>query len=156
MRVNNLCRIFVRIFPLKYNSKIKLGFKMKQYLERIGIDQTTLRCDLETLNRLHRRHLFNVPFENLDIHWNTPIELSMEKILTKIIKNRRGGFCYELNGAFCALLNQLGFESRMVSARVAVGNGTFGPEFDHMAIISSLGNEEFIVDVGFGDFIAEP
>ena len=73
----------------------------------------------------------------------------------KIVGEKRGGFCYELNGVFNELLGSLGFKTRLVSARVF--NGTdHGPEFDHAAIIVTIGEDEYLADVGFGDFTAEP
>src|SRR5690349_16698125 len=127
------------------------------YLNRIGIDETGLSPTLETLRLLQRQHLLNVPFENLDIHWKRPIVLDTGKFYEKIVGEKRGGFCYELNGAFNELLRHAGFETRLVSARVFnPETKVFGPEFDHMMIVVSIGDEEFIADVGFGDFIAEP
>ena len=105
---------------------------------------------------LQQQHLLNVPFENLDIHWKRPILLDTAKFYKKIVNEKRGGFCYELNGLFCELLNELGFSSKMVSARVATSNGEFSAEYDHLAILTKIDGEDFLVDVGFGDFTAEP
>ena len=128
---------------------------VREYLRRIGVDQLLAAADLSTLKTLQRSHLLTVPFENLDIHWNRPIVLETEKFYTKIVEDRRGGFCYELNGLFNLLLRELGFQTRLVSGRVC--NGTVhGPEFDHAAIIVTLGEEEYLTDVGFGAFTAEP
>jgi N-hydroxyarylamine O-acetyltransferase len=97
-----------------------------------------------------------VPFENLDIHWGPKIVLETGAFYDKIVRQRRGGYCYELNGAFGALLNELGFPTRMVSARVYDGKSSFGPEFDHMALLVSIGEVEYLADVGFGAFTVEP
>src|SRR5215216_1123108 len=82
------------------------------YLKRIKYDGP-LHPSAETLRRLHRAHMLRVPFENLDIHMGRPIILDEDKLLSKIIGRRRGGFCYELNGAFSALLRELGFDVSM-------------------------------------------
>ena len=127
---------------------------MQDYLRRIKADGLELRADLRTLKNLQRLHLLNIPFENLDIHWKRPIVLDTEKFYTKIVTERRGGFCYELNGSFNELLRSLGFRTRLISARVF--NGTVhGPEFDHAAIIVTIGPDEYLADVGFGAFTAE-
>jgi N-hydroxyarylamine O-acetyltransferase len=97
-----------------------------------------------------------VPFENLDIHWKKPIVLDTDRFYSKIVESGRGGFCYELNGLFNELLQAVGFETRLVSARVHMGDGKFGPEYDHAAIIVTIDGQEYLADVGFGDFIAEP
>ncbi len=125
-----------------------------RYLSRIGFAGVA-SADLQTLRALQRAHLLAVPFENLDIHWNQPIVIDTEKFFDKIVVRRRGGFCYELNGLFNELLRSIGFETRLVSARVFNGN-VHGPEFDHAAIIARVGVEEYLVDVGFGAFTTEP
>jgi len=105
---------------------------------------------------LQRQHLLSIPFENLDIHWKRPIVLDTESFFRKIVENRRGGFCYELNGLFNELLTSLGFKTHLVSARVSTGGGNFSSEYDHAAIIARAGGGEYLVDVGFGAFTAEP
>ncbi len=125
------------------------------YLARIGVEPDDLEINDDTLRILQRKHLLTVPFENLDIHWKRPIVLDVEKFYAKVVEEKRGGFCYELNGLFNALLLSLGFTTRLISARVF--NGTeHGPEFDHAAIIVTIGDDEYLADVGFGDFTAEP
>jgi N-hydroxyarylamine O-acetyltransferase len=125
------------------------------YLERIGLKPELPRPDVATLRLLQRSHLLAVPFENLDIHWNRPIKLDLERFYDKIVVDRRGGFCYELNGLFEALLKAIGFRTELVSARVFNGK-EHGPEFDHAAIIVSLDDGRYLVDVGYGAFTAEP
>ena len=125
------------------------------YLARIGVEPEHLEVNDKTLRILQRKHLLTVPFENLDIHWKRPIVLDVDRFYGKIVGEKRGGFCYELNGLFNELLVSLGFKTRLVSARVF--NGTeHGPEFDHMAIIVTIGDDDYLADVGFGDFIVEP
>ena len=85
----------------------------EKYLERIKYFGT-LRADAECLTGLHQNHLFSIPFENLDIYTGKGISLDLEDIYQKIVLNRRGGFCYELNYLFHWLLNELGFNSRMI------------------------------------------
>lgn len=129
----------------------------EKYLSRIGVNNADeIRPDAESLKLLQRRHLLSVPFENLDIHWKRPIVLDVEKFYEKIVGEKRGGFCYELNGLFAALLSELGYETKMVSARVFRGDGVFSPDYAHMAIIAKADGEEYIVDVGFGEFTAGP
>src|SRR5262249_33610213 len=109
----------------------------------------------ETLRELQVAHLLTVPFENLSIHARQPIVLDDNALFEKIVRRRRGGFCYEANGLFAALLRALGFNVKMLSARVANAEGGFGPDFDHMAL-TVTGNERWLVDVGFGDSFSEP
>ena len=126
-----------------------------KYLARICVLPDHLEVNEEVLRFLQRKHLLTVPFENLDIHWNQPIVLDIEKFNEKIVLAGRGGFCYELNGLFNELLRSLGFQTRLISARVFNGS-EHGPEFDHAAIIVTIGEDEYLADVGFGDFAVEP
>lgn len=127
---------------------------VEAYLERIG-HTGSREPAAQTLRELQLAHLMTVPFENLSIHAGELIVLEDEALFDKIVGRRRGGFCYELNGLFAALLRALGFDVRMLSARVADGAGEFSPEFDHMALLISL-EERWLVDVGFGDTFREP
>ena len=61
-----------------------------------------------TLRELHEAHLLAVPFENLDNHLKREIVLDEDKLVAKVVDQRRGGVCYELNGAFCSLLREVG------------------------------------------------
>ena len=125
------------------------------YLGRIGVRREDLAIDVDSLRTLQFSHLCTVPFENLDIHWKHPIAIDTDRFFKKIIDRKRGGFCYELNGLFNELLRNLGFTTRLISARVFNGK-EHGPEYDHAAIIVTIGEEEYLADVGFGDFTAEP
>ncbi len=129
---------------------------MDKYLERIKVRKSDITADLLTLRLLQLQHLLNVPFENLDIHWRRPINIDTSQFYKKIVTEKRGGFCYELNGLFNDLLQDIGFQTRVVSARVFGGEKGFGPEFDHAAIIVRIGDVEYLADVGFGDFTTEP
>lgn len=129
---------------------------IRNYLDRIKCDSLTTKVCLENLKRLQMQHLLNIPFENLDIHTGQRIFLDTQAFYRKIILNKRGGFCYELNSLFNELLKAIGFRTKLISARVANSEGGFGEEFDHMAIIVSIDSEEWLVDVGFGEFSQSP
>ena len=127
---------------------------IKAYLERIDY-HGPLAPTAETLRALQLAHLSAVPFENLSIHAGQPIVLETEALFTKIVERRRGGFCYEANGLFAALLRALGFDVSVLSAGVANAEGGFGPDFDHMTLLVTL-ERRWLVDVGFGDSFREP
>lgn len=132
-----------------------MKFNQAKYLDRIKYSGP-LDPNFDLLKKLQKKHLLNVPFENLDIHYKTPIKLSIDHIYEKVVLKNRGGFCYELNGLFYELLLSLGFNAKRVSARVFIKENDFSPEFDHIAIIVKIGDTEFLTDVGFGEFIFEP
>ena len=126
-----------------------------RYLERIKF-QGKFNLSLSCLTKLQYNHLLNIPFENLDIHYGRKIKLRIDKLFKKIILDQRGGFCYELNGLFYEFLISMGFEAKRISARVYSQERGYGEEFDHLAILVNLGNEEYLADVGFGEFAFSP
>src|SRR5215212_1339106 len=107
---------------------------LQAYLQRINY-RGGRAPTAATLRDLHRAHLLAVPFENLDIHLGRPILLGQDALFDKIVRRRRGGFCYELNGLFAGLLRELGFEVTLLAAGVARADGGFGPEFDHLTLL---------------------
>lgn len=127
------------------------------YLDRIGVSQPQI-VDATSLRDLHRAHQTAVPFENLSIHLSEPISLAEDDLLNKIVTRRRGGFCYELNGAFALLLEALGAQVTRVAARTTDSEGRLGPPFDHLALIvrTADGAGPWLADVGFGGHSTYP
>ncbi|MFD8708691.1 arylamine N-acetyltransferase [Kitasatospora sp. NPDC059648] len=119
------------------------------YLERIGV-RAPGAPSADGLARLQRAHLLAVPFENLSIHLGEPVVLEPAALVAKLVDRRRGGFCYELNGAFAELLRSLGYRVSLLAARTFLG-GQPGPPMDHLALRVDL-DEPWLVDVGFGRF----
>ena len=128
---------------------------ISKYLARIDYSGL-LTPSFEVLANLQKSHLLNVPFENLDIHYGTPIELDIDRIFEKIVLKNRGGFCYELNGLFYHLITSIGFDAKRVSARVFDKEKGYGQEFDHLAILVKINETAYLADVGFGEFIFAP
>lgn len=120
-----------------------------KYLSRINYKGSRQPTHL-TLTALQTAHLLAVPFENLDIHMKRPILLNRDKIYKKIVDNQRGGFCYELNGVFALLLEALGFDVTLLTARVVNSEGQLGHEFDHLTLMIRLDGQRWLIDVGFG------
>jgi N-hydroxyarylamine O-acetyltransferase len=126
------------------------------YLDRIGVDRPP-SATAGHLRTMHRAHQASVPFENLSIHLGEPVSLASADLIDKIVRRRRGGFCYELNGAFALLLAELGYQVARVAARVN-GGERLGPPFDHMALLvtTAEGGAPWLVDVGFGSHSTYP
>jgi N-hydroxyarylamine O-acetyltransferase len=104
---------------------------------------------------LHHAHLMAVPFENLTIHLGGRNVLDRDTNYQKIVVQRRGGWCYELNSTFAWLLAELGFEVTLLAAAVhALGEGFMDP-FDHLALRVDL-EEPWLADVGFGENFMRP
>ncbi|WP_327702791.1 arylamine N-acetyltransferase [Streptomyces decoyicus] len=118
------------------------------YLARIGAARPEAP-DADALHALHLSHLRSVPFENLSIHLGEEIVLAEKPLLDKIVGARRGGFCYELNGAFAMLLGALGYEVDLLAARVFGPDGP-GIPYDHLALHVRTPSGPWLADVGFG------
>ena len=123
-----------------------------RYLHRLGVEAPR-SLDLASLTDLMRAHLVAVPFENLDVFYQRPVRTDIEWSVAKILDRTRGGWCFELNGAFGALLRSLGFEVRHLGAAVLLN----GPNstLDHLCLEVRL-DQPYLVDVGFGDTFISP
>ncbi|MFE0789442.1 arylamine N-acetyltransferase [Streptomyces mutabilis] len=120
------------------------------YLRRLGAEYPAWPT-LDALRELHLRHLRTVPFENLSVHLGEEIVLQEERLLDKVVGARRGGFCYELNGLFGALLTALGYEVTLLAARVYGEGGALGIPYDHLALlVRTVDGGDWLADVGFG------
>ncbi len=118
-----------------------------RYLARIGYAGSREPTP-ETLRALQRAHLLAVPFENLDIHLGRRLVLDREANYEKIVERRRGGWCFELNGLFALLLEQLGFEVTLLGSRVH-GTDWVSQDLAHLLLLVRL-EQPYIADVGFG------
>ncbi|MBT2906423.1 arylamine N-acetyltransferase [Streptomyces cellulosae] len=120
------------------------------YLRRLGMERPA-RPTPDALRELHLRHLRTVPFENLSVHLGEEIVLDEKRLLDKVVKAGRGGFCYELNGAFGALLTALGYDVTLLAARVYGDGGRLGVPYDHLALrVRTEDGGDWLADVGFG------
>ena len=129
-----------------------MSLDVDAYLEWIGFAGAQTN-DLATLAELQRRHMTAVPFENLAITQGIHIPTDAESSVDKIVRLGRGGWCFEVNGAFAALLTALGFEVRLLGSAVLLA----GPSsvVEHVAL-EVLADQPYLVDVGFGDCFIQP
>jgi N-hydroxyarylamine O-acetyltransferase len=110
---------------------------------------------LEVLTALQKQFLLQVPFENLDIHLDVPMDLTVPALYHKIVERKRGGLCFENNTLFHALLTQIGFKVAFVRAEM-YQNKPFTGITNHMALRVDLNEETYLVDVGNGRFYGSP
>lgn len=121
---------------------------LRAYFERIGYDgprEPSLGC----LEALHLAHATHIPFENLDIQLGLPIRLDLEALDDKLVRRRRGGYCFEQNTLFAAVLERLGFPIETLEARVRFGTTDLSSR-GHMTLRVKLDEGDFLADVGFG------
>lgn len=119
------------------------------YLARIGAQRPEERTP-ESLSVLVRAHLTHVPFEDLEqTEAHTQPSLEPERLFEKVVQNRRGGFCFELNKLFYMLLTELGFRCLSVGVRVLNGRPEPRP-YSHRGTVVYFGEEKWYCDVGYG------
>jgi N-hydroxyarylamine O-acetyltransferase len=121
---------------------------LARYAARIGYPGPWTP-NLKTLSDLHLAHATHIPFENLDVLLRRPIRLDLEGLSKKLIDERRGGYCFEQNSLFAAVLESTGFRLIRLAARVRMGASSVRPR-THMLLLVSLDGEQWLADVGFG------
>ncbi|MGK7235807.1 arylamine N-acetyltransferase family protein [Streptomyces hygroscopicus] len=117
------------------------------YLDRIAA-QRPAQADLESLRTLQMRHLLSVPFENLGYHLGEEIHMD-ERVVDKVVRERRGGGCYEVNPALSFLLESLGYDVSLMPGRVWI-EGKLTAPLCHLALKVRVDGRSWLVDVGFG------
>lgn len=125
------------------------------YLERLGLAGVGHEPSVDRLRTLQAAHLIAVPFENLDVYHRRGVSTDAASSYVKIVERGRGGWCFELNGAFGWLLDELGYRVDRVSCQV-LGDGGWGPPLDHLALVVHLDGDRWLADVGFGDSCLSP
>ncbi len=118
------------------------------YLARTGA-AAPLAPSAEGLGELQQAHVGTIPFENLDILLGRPIALDLKSLQAKLVTARRGGYCFEQNTLFQAVLDRIGFDVIPLAARVRVG-ATGVRARTHMLLRVELAEGPFVSDVGFG------
>jgi len=123
------------------------------YLQRLGFDAPP-KPTLETLRQLQLRHTGAFPFENLSTLSGEPVRIDLPSIEQKVLHDGRGGYCYELNNLFLALLQALGFAARGISGRVVMGQpeGAWTARTHRLSLVTLKG-VPYITDVGFGGMV---
>ena len=123
------------------------------YLQRLGFE-TPPAPTLETLRLLQLRHTGVFPFENLATLPGEPVLIDLPSIEEKVLHGGRGGYCYELNNLFLALLQALGFDARGISGRVVMGQpeGSWTARTHRLSLVT-LDGVRYISDVGFGGMV---
>lgn len=118
------------------------------YLRRVGYNRP-LAPTAATLRALHRAHVATFPFENLEILLDRPVRLDLESLQAKMVGQRRGGYCFEQNLLFAAVLEALGFTVTGLVARVCLDSGKLRPKL-HMLLSVEADSSVWLADVGFG------
>jgi N-hydroxyarylamine O-acetyltransferase len=118
------------------------------YLTRVGLGHPGAP-NLDALRQLHAAHVAAIPFENLDILLGHGIHLGLDRVSDKLIARRRGGYCFEQNTLFLAVLRDAGFTAMPMEARVRAGSAALRPR-THMVLVVQVEGSSWLADVGFG------
>jgi len=118
------------------------------YLRRIEYDGSR-SANPATLEALHRAHVTHIPFENLDVLLGRGIALDLASLQAKLVAGRRGGYCFEQNLLFSAVLQAFGFDVTQLAARVRLGSSVLRPR-THMTLAVEVDGARWLTDVGFG------
>jgi N-hydroxyarylamine O-acetyltransferase len=130
-------------------------FALPDYLQRIGYSGP-VHADLATFKSIHRAHVQTLSYENLDVQFGIPLTRDPAAIFDKIVRRRRGGWCYELNGLLADALESIGFEVRRLAGAVRrdlVGDAIVG---NHLVLLVNIDEQQWIGDAGFGNGMIEP
>jgi len=123
---------------------------LSKYFERIGYDGPVTPT-LDVLQALHYRHVTTIPFENLNPWTHRPVSLELKAIEAKLVKGKRGGYCFEQNGLFSAVLSQIGYQVTPLIARVRWNQpADLITGQTHMILQVNIEGTPWIADVGFG------
>jgi N-hydroxyarylamine O-acetyltransferase len=131
---------------------------LRPYLHRIGHAEPVTPT-LATLRALLRRHALAIPFENLDVQLGRRLTLDPEAAFDKIVHNKRGGWCYEQNGLFGAVLAEIGFGITRVAGAVLREGREDISDANHLTLLvetEDAPGRRFLADVGFGGSLLEP
>lgn len=128
--------------------------QLSEYFRRIGY-KGTAEPTLENLQAIQAAQAYSIPFENFDISMGNPIVLRFGNLFDKLVKQKRGGYCYEVNALLNFALQSLGFKSSLCLARLMGDDGNILPESVHMVIIVEL-EKRWLVDVGWGRGFIHP
>ncbi|HEY8698986.1 MAG TPA: arylamine N-acetyltransferase [Rhizomicrobium sp.] len=128
---------------------------IEDYLARIGLEERPAP-DLEGLRALHRAHLLAIPYENLDVQLGRPVTIERPPIFDKLVRRRRGGWCYEMNGLLGWSLGELGFRVARATGAVMREAADEVMAGNHLVLKVELDEGLYLADVGFGDGPIEP
>ena len=131
------------------------GFALDDYLKRIALAAPPA-ADAEGLAALQRAHRLAIPFENLDIPLGRGIAIDSGSVFAKLVRAKRGGYCFEHGRLFLDALAALGFAARPLLARVWLGISEGVPPLTHTLALVTIGDEQWIADAGFGGSYSPP
>lgn len=124
--------------------------QLQTYFQRIGFEQLP-RVDFKTVAEIQRLHIASIPFENISVLEQNPIDLSLNAIFQKMVENKRGGYCFEHNLLLKAVLKKIGFNVRGLLGRA--GKDEYSAGRTHLILLVIIASQNYIVDVGYGGFV---
>ena len=121
--------------------------QLETYLDKLAIKRSK-ELSLDLVEKIQTAHIGKFTFNNIDVLLNRPISIKSNDIFKKMVIENRGGYCFEHNGLMYDVLKALGFNVRIILARVIM-NEEVDSERGHRVTLLTLNEKEYIVDVGF-------
>ena len=128
--------------------------ELSEYLSRIEF-RGQVAVDLDCLAAIHHQHLLHIPYENLDIQLGRPLDFDLGRIFDKLVHQRRGGWCYEMNGLLGWALTEVGFDVMRMAGGVTRSQGGDATVGNHLVLAVHL-EQPYVVDVGLGNGLIWP
>lgn len=128
---------------------------LDSYLARIGLPALPAP-DLAGLTALHRAQGFAIPYEGIDVFLRRPVSQDISAIFAKLVTQRRGGWCYEMNALLGWALKSAGFNLRRATGAVYRKDRGVVAHGNHVVLVVTLPEGDFIADLGLGDFLRDP
>lgn len=123
----------------------------KEYFQRIGLEYDTKEpLTGELLKKIQYAHVTTVPYENIDILNKVPITMDTDRLFEKVVVQKKGGYCFELNGLLARLLRELGFEVKDYMGRFLRAETTVPMRRHRVLLVKGEDGLEYICDVGVG------
>jgi N-hydroxyarylamine O-acetyltransferase len=123
------------------------SFPKEEYLARIK-HSGKISKTITSVASIQNAQLMTIPFENFDICLKKKIHLEPDCIIEKLLRYKRGGYCFELNALLLRALKSFGFSVRPLLARVHLSGNPTGR--GHQISLVELDGEQWLVDAGFG------
>ncbi|CAF1935285.1 unnamed protein product [Rotaria magnacalcarata] len=132
--------------------------RLDEYLKRIESSHPTNGCTEEYLNRLQVAHLTHIPFETFDLIDIKLLNISMDHRFDRLVRQNRGGVCFQMNGLFADMLRKLNYNVKIISCSVYnEGKHFYIEPPSHAALFVRLDNgKTFLCDVGFSNDFLTP
>ena len=120
------------------------------YLSRVG--EPAAAPSRPALHALHEAHVRTFTFDNIDVILDQHPGVRLDAVQEKFVGRGRGGYCFEHNVVFAAVLERLGYDVERRLGRV----GDPSAPRTHCVLVVTVDGERVLADPGFGMSLLRP